>query len=95
MVGSRVDGREFVYANWETLVNGSRENASSSRCVQALEEGEDFRVGGCCLIEACQEFHNDVGVTFDLALSIQLLRSREVVCLGVDEVTRLEIADSH
>lgn len=43
------------------------------------------------MIESRQLFNNDVRVTKDLALAVSLLRSREIVLIGVDEVSSSQV----
>jgi len=60
MIGSSVDGREFVSTGRETLVYGSSKDAILSLAVQTLEKCEDVRVGRGCLVKRGEQLDDDV-----------------------------------
>ena len=95
MVGSGVDGRETVGTSRETFSDISGQDTTLSSSVETLEEGELCGVGGLSLSEGLQGINDDVRVADDVTRAIDLLRSREVVGVRVDEVTSLEVLDRH
>lgn len=95
MVSSSVDGRNFVEAGGKTTGNISSQNAVDSSSVQTLEESEFSRVCRCRLGEGIELLDDYVGVTNNLALGVQLLRSSEIILLSVDEVASFEVGHSH
>src|SRR4051812_14021268 len=95
MVGSGVDRRQLVDASWETFVNVGSKDATFSRSIQALEVCKLGRIKGSGLSKRIQFLNDDMRVSADDALVIQLLRSGEVVLRGIDKVTSFEIVDRH
>ena len=95
VIGGSVDGCETVGAFGESSGDISSEDAALSRAVKTLEKGEARRVRGVGLTQGRDGLNDDVRVTLDVASRVDLLRSREVVLLSVDEVTSLEVADGH
>ena len=95
MVGSSVDGREFVDTSGETSCDISGENAVLCSAVKTLEESEFSGISWGGLVDGAELLHNDVRVTDDLTLSVQLLRCGEVVGFCVHEVTSLHVLDRH
>ena len=95
MVRGGVDGRDAVEARGETAGDLNGELAVDGLRVETLEEGELRGVGGLSLSEGLQGIDDDVRVADDVARAIDLLGSREVVGVRVDEVTSLEVLDRH
>lgn len=95
MVSSCIDGRELIKACGKTVGDISSELTAHSGSIQALEESELFRIGGSGLVERSELFDNDVRVTFDLTLSVELLGCGKVVLLRIDEETGLHVLDLH
>ena len=95
MVSSGVDRSETVEALRETVGNVGGQDTILGRIVQTLEESKDVGVRGGRLLEAGDLLDNDVRMALNVSSAIDLLRSREVVLLGVDEVTGLKVGDSH
>jgi hypothetical protein len=95
MVCSSVDRAESVGASGKTSSYISCENTSLSGIVQSLEESKFSRVGWGSLVKSLQSLDDNMRMADDLTLSVQLLRSCEVVLLGVDEGTGLHVIDSH
>jgi len=88
VIGGGGDSAGSVCPSSKIADCGGKDTALS-RVVQALEEGEDVRVGGA----AGHLLNNDVRMAFDLALAVELLRGSVVVGLGVDEVARFNVVD--
>lgn len=95
MVGSRVDRGELVESDRQTGGDISSELTAGSRRVQAFEEGELLGVADGGLVDGRKLLDDDVGVTLDLALSVEELGSGEVVFLGIDEESCLHVLDLH
>ena len=95
MVSSGVDRSETVDTSGETVGNISSQDTVSGLVVQTLEEGETSGVGGVGLGQGLQLLNNDVRVTLDIASTVNLLGSSEVVLLGVGEESSLEVGDGH
>ena len=95
MVRRRVDGRKLVESRLETIGDIGSQLSALSSSVQAFEEGKFLGVGGLCLVNGAQLLNDDMRVTLDLALLVELLRSREVVGLCIDEETCLHVLDCH
>jgi len=95
VVRGSVDGRHAVGASRETTSDSRRELAIDGWVVQALEEHEDSRVGGRGLRQRGDLLDHDVRVTDDKTLRVRGLGRGEVVGVGVDKVTRVEIVDRH
>jgi hypothetical protein len=60
-----------------------------------LEESKLLGVGRGLLVDGSELLNDNVGVTNDLAIAVQLLRSCEVVLLSVHEVTSDQVLDGH
>jgi len=95
MVSSGVDRRHFVETGRKASSNISSQDTAYGSGVQALEEDELLGVGRGGLVEGRELLDDDVGVTDDLTLTVDLLGSSEVVLLCVDEGTGLEVGDGH
>ena len=95
MVGGGVDGREPVDSRSKTVVNRSRQLSVNGGSVQTLEESELLGIGGSRIGEGVELLDDNMGVSLNLPLGVELLGSREVVLLGVDEVTSLQVLDVH
>lgn len=95
MVRRRVDRRKLVEPGLETTGDIGSQLTTLSSSIQALEESKFLGVGGRCLIEGTQLLNDDVRVTFDLAIRVELLRSCKVVGLRIDEETCLHVLDRH
>ena len=95
MISRRVDRRKLVESGLETVRDIGSQLTTCSSSVQALEERKLLGVGGRCLVEGIQLLNDDVRVTLDLAVRVELLRSCEVVGLSIDEETCLHVLDRH
>ena len=95
MIGSGVDGGQFVDAGRKSLGNIRGEDAIDRSAVQALEERKPLQVIRGRLRERGEQLHDDVRVAPDQALSVQLLGRRIVVLLCVDEITSLQVLNRH
>lgn len=73
MVGSSVDRGKLINTSLETFIDTGGKNASNSSTVQSLEESECIRIVGCGLVERGEQLDDDVRVTTDDTLSIELL----------------------
>lgn len=73
MIGSGIDGGEFVNTSGETFVDGSSKDAALCCSIQTLEECEDVGVGRGCLIKSAELLDDNVRMAFDLTLTVQLL----------------------
>lgn len=90
-----VDRGEPVYACWQPICDVCSQNTTLRRCIQTLEERELLRVGNLSRSQRINFLDHDVRVSFDHALSVQLLWRSKVVRLSINKVARLEILDSH
>jgi hypothetical protein len=95
MVRRRVDGRHLVDSRSETIGDNSRKTTVLSSLVQTLEEDELLGIGRSDLIQRLELLDNDMGVTLNLTLIVQLLRSGEIVGLGVNEESGLHLLNGH
>jgi len=95
MVSGGVNREETVSSRGETGGDISSKLAVCGGSVQTLEELEDGGVSGVGIEDTVNSLDDDVRVTNDLTLAVQLLGSSEVVDVGVDKVTSLEVADRH
>lgn len=85
----------LICAGRKTLRDGGGEHTIIGSGIQSQEESKLGRVGGCRLGHRRQLLDNDVGVSNNLALRVQLLGRREVVALRVHEVPSLHVDDVH
>ena len=60
-----------------------------------LEERKLCRVRRCGLVQCVQLFDNNVRVTDNLSLTVELLGRGEVVLLSIDEVAGFHVLDRH
>lgn len=95
VVRSGVDGGKFVHASWQAVGDIRSQNASLSSTVESLEECKDGRVKGVGLLHVLQLLNDNMRVSPNDALAIELLRGREIVLLRVDEVTCFQILNGH
>lgn len=95
MIGGRIDGGQFIEPNFETIRNSSAQFAIVSGSVQTLEEDKILRVSGSGLVEGSKFFNDNMRVTLDLALSVELLGGSEVIGISIDEKTSLQVLDGH
>jgi len=95
MIRSCIDGRELIKACGKTVGDISSEFTAHSGGIQALEESERFGIGGSGLVERGELLDNDMRVTLDLTLCVELLGCGKVVLLCVDEETSLHVLDLH
>ena len=95
MVSSCVDRRDLVSASRETGGDVGGNDAVLRCSVDTLEEREHVGVRGRRLVERGKLLNDDVCVTDDLTLRVDLLRGRVVVCLRVHERARLDVLDRH
>lgn len=95
VVAGRVNGRQSVDTCGKTSSNLSGKDASLSGRVKTLEESELVGIVGCSLSQRIKFLDDNVRVTNNLALSIELLRCGEVVRFSVDEITSLHVLDVH
>jgi len=94
MVGSSVDGAEAVEACRDALVHGRGHDSVAVRgTVNTLEECKGQGVKGFGGIRRSHGLDHDMGVPNDSALAIDLLGSRVVVALSIDEITERHVAD--
>lgn len=95
VVRSRVDRGELVGTSGEAVGDIGSQDAIHRSCVQTEEECELGRVGGSGLCNGGKLLDNDMGVSYDQALSVKLLGRGEIVGLRVHKVTGLQVADRH
>jgi len=95
MVRRCIDGRELIKACGKTVGDISSEFTARGGGIQALEESKLFRIGGSGLVERGELLDDDVRVTLDLTLCVELLGCGKVVLLRVDEETGLHVLDLH
>lgn len=93
VIGCGVDRGYLVCPSGQSGGDISRNNAIDGGRVQTLEERKLGRVCRRGLRERIERFDNDVGMAHNLPVIIQLLRCREVILLGVDKVSGLEVVD--
>ena len=96
VIGRSIDRGELVSTSRKTIVNISGQDPISVRfSVQTLEECKDSRIRGVCLTKRAELFDNNVRVSLNNALRVQLLRSTEIVLVSIDEVASFQILDRH
>jgi len=95
VVGGGVDGGKLVEADIETVSNSGSQFAVGSSSVETFEENKVLRVGGRGLVKGGERLNDDVGMALNLALSVELLRSREIVGLRIDKEAGLHFLDRH
>lgn len=93
VVRAGVDGRHSVDSRREAGRNISTEDATDSRSVQPLEEREGERVEDLRRCKRLDLLNHNVGVRNQDALRVELLRCREVVLLGIREVSSIHVLD--
>lgn len=93
MIGSSVNGSNAISARGKTIGNICSKYTIDSCRVQTLEKGELGRIGDCRRCQGRNRLDDDVRVSDELASTVDLLRSTEVIRLGVHEVTRLHVGD--
>jgi len=95
MVSSGVDRGELVDTSRKSIGNISSQDSTLCGTVQAFEESKYSRVEDLSRVEGIELLDDDVRVSSDDTLSIELLGSRKVILLSVDKVPSLKIADLH
>ncbi|CAG8622649.1 11210_t:CDS:10 [Acaulospora colombiana] len=95
MVRSSVDRAHAVDTSGQAIGDGSTKNITLSGIIEALEESKAGGVNGLGGLQVGNVLDGDVTVTDEDALVVDLLRSRVVVCLGVDKVTGDQVQDLH
>jgi len=90
-----IDGAELVETSWETFVDTGSDYTIDCRSVDSLEERKGLRISRCLLVERIQLLDNNMRMPNDLSLAIQLLRSREIVGRGINEIAGLHFLNSH
>ena len=95
MVSCRVDTGDTINTSRETLCDVNCEESVDGWGVDTFEECELGGVKDGGVGKACNLFNNEMRVTNDVALGIELLWCGEVVGVRVDEVTSLKVRDSH
>lgn len=95
MVRRSVDRGETVEARAETTSNIDGDDTVSSRGVDTLEERELDVVQGGGLVECLELLNDEMRVADDVTSAVDSLGRSEVVGLSVDEVTSLEMVESH
>lgn len=94
MIRGGINARKAVHALGESLRHRHRELVIHRRGIHALEERKDSRVRNVGVLEAVELLYNKVRVSDDLALSVELLRRREVVRFRVDKVACFHVVDA-
>lgn len=95
MICGGVDGRKAVSTSGQTTGHFRAEHAANGSIVQALEEGERRWVCRRRRRDAINGLDDDMRVALNVALRVHLLRSSEIVLLGVDEEACVKIIDCH
>ena len=96
MVGRRIDRTQPICTGIETLSDfGCNDSLLVSLGVYTLEVREPFWIRWRGLSQVRQRLNNDMSVSDDEALIIELLRSGKVVLLCVDKVPSVEVLDGH
>lgn len=95
MVRGRVDRRHPIRSRGQSASHVDANRPVHSRSIDTLEERELGRVRGRRLGERVELFDDDMCVSDDVALGVDLLGSGVVVRGRVDEVTGLEVRDGH
>lgn len=95
VVRSGVDGGKSIDASWQAVGDVRSQNATLSSTVESLEECKDSGVKGVGLLHILQLLNDDMRMSPNDALAVELLRGREVVLLRVDEVTGFQILNGH
>jgi hypothetical protein len=95
MVSGGVDGEETVGASWETGGNIGGEDTTCRSSVQTLEELELRGIWGGGVEDTVDSLDDDVGMSLNDTLAVQLLWCGEVVGVGVNEEAGLEVLDGH
>jgi len=93
VVSSRVDRRHFVSPSRQSCGHVSGKETINRRGVQPLEKRKLGRVSRCGLAQRVECFDDDVRVTDDESLAVQLLGCSKVVLLRVHEMASLEVGD--
>lgn len=93
MVRTGVDRRNLIRPSRKSTRNHRRQNAVLRGLVQTLEEREHRRVRHGCGTETRELLDDDVGVSDDEPLAVELLRCGVVVGVGVDEEAGVEVLD--
>lgn len=90
-----VDGTELVETSWETFVDTGSNHAIDCRSVDSLEERKGLGISRRLLVERIQLLDNNMRVSNDLSLGIQLLRGSEVVGCSINEIAGLHFLNGH
>jgi len=95
MVGGRIDRGQLIEPNFETVRNSGAQFAIVGGRIQTFEKHKILRVSGSGLGEGSEFFNNNMRVTLDLALSVELLGGSEIIGISIDEKTSLHVLDGH
>jgi len=95
VISGGVDGTEPIGAGRKTVGDISGEFTPLGCCVETLEESKLLGVCNGCLIDGLKCLDDYMGVALDLTLTIQELRGRKVICVGINEKAGLHAPDRH
>lgn len=95
MVRRRVDARKFVDTSRQSTRHSHTNRAIDSSTVNTLKERKLRGIRGRRLRQAAQLFDHHVGMSDDVPLRVDLLRSGVIVRRRVHEVAELEVLDVH
>jgi len=87
MVGSSVDGANSVHASSEAAGDVGGEDAILGDVVQTLEEGEGGGIERLGRLEGGELLDDNVTMTNENSIAIDLLGSGIIVGLGIDEIS--------
>lgn len=93
MVRRSVDRGQFVHALRQAALDSRTQHSVLSGAIQSLEECKLRWIERRRLCERVQLLDDDMRMSLDLALRIQLLRRREVICVWVDKETSFHALD--
>lgn len=91
VVRGRVDGADTVSSSWNTGCDISSNLTVDSRSVDTLEESELLGICDGGITQSVDFFDDDMGMTDDLTLSRELLRSSKVILVRIHKVTGFQV----
>ena len=95
VVRGRIDGGQFIVTGRKTTGDYLAHNSIDSGTVHSCEEGKCLRVDDSSLVKVRNFLNDEMRVTSDLALRVELLGGSEVTRIGIDKITRFQVFDGH
>jgi len=95
MIRRGINGRQPVDPRRQSICDVSSEHFSYGSIVESLEKREHFRFQNFRRVKRRHLLDDDMRVTLNETLIIQLLRRRIIILLCVYEVSCLEVLDFH